>query len=258
MLGVAANFGLAQGNDPPPKNPGGNPLQSNQPPNPGNQPGDKQPFLGVALEPLPPGLANQMPGVIPQGQGIVITGVVPDSPAAKAGLRERDIVLSVDNQKIHSPDELINQVRKSKSGQQVEISYVRAGKAETCKATLADRPIAMNFNPNGFPFRPDERARQMWEEAQARNDEHVWESFDALKLTRLDDKRWRAEIDYRGKDQKKEHKSFEGTLQEIRKNVRAEKDLPQNERTHLLRALSPNGPMFEFPNQPFGPNGNLR
>ncbi len=99
----------------------------------------------------------------------------------------------------------------------------------------------------------------MFEESEAANDKGFWESFDAMKLTRLDDKRWKAEIEYRNKDQKKEHKSFEGTLAEIRKKVQAEKDLPQNERMHLLHALNPNGSVFEFHSPPFGPNGsNLR
>ena len=45
-----------------------------------------------------------------------------------------------------------------------------------------------------------------------------------MKLTRLDAKRWRAEIDYRSKEGKKEHKTYQGTREEIRKDIQADKD----------------------------------
>jgi hypothetical protein len=82
-----------------------------------------------------------------------------------------------------------------------------------------------------------------------------WDSFEALKLTRLDAHHWRAEIEYRSREGKKEHRTFEGTREEIRKDIQAEKDLPDNERTHLLRALNLHEPVFEFHFPPFDPMG---
>jgi hypothetical protein len=64
----------------------------------------------------------------------------------------------------------------------------------------------------------------------------------------LDDKKWRAEIEYRTKDGKKEQKKFEGTREEIRKAIQNDKDLPANERRHLLRAMNVGQPFeFHFP-----------
>jgi hypothetical protein len=102
---------------------------------------------------------------------------------------------------------------------------------------------------------PDERLREVFEEFEGKNDNAAWESFDALKLTRVDANRWRAEIEFRSKEGKKEHKTFEGTREELRKAIQAEKDLPTNERTHLLRTLNLHDPIFEFHFPPFGPMG---
>ena len=73
----------------------------------------------------------------------------------------------------------------------------------------------------------------MFEESESRSGSPGWETFDALKLTRLDAHRWRAEIEYRSREGKKEKKTFEGTREELRKDLLAEKDLPENERQSL-------------------------
>jgi membrane-associated protease RseP (regulator of RpoE activity) len=248
ILSLTAGIGMAQQNDANKKTPG-----SNSP----NQTQQKQPFLGVMLEPISPALASHMAGVVPQGEGVVITSVAKDSPAAKAGLKSHDILLSFGGQKIHSPEELVGLVRKQKSGDQVEVGYVHSGKVETAKVTIGERPMQqIPENPNVFRFRPDDRFREMFEESEMKDDGKGWESFDAIKLTRIDSKRWKAEIEYRTKDQKKEQKSFEGTLSEIRKDIQAEKDLPPNERTQLIRALNPHEPVFEFHFPPFDRNGS--
>ena len=46
-------------------------------------------------------------GVLPKGQGVLVVQVTPDTPAAKAGLRPRDILVNYDDQKLYSPEQLI-------------------------------------------------------------------------------------------------------------------------------------------------------
>jgi hypothetical protein len=70
-----------------------------------------------------------------------------------------------------------------------------------------------------------------------------WESFDALMLSRVDEKRWRAEFEYRVGDGTKEYKSFEGTRAQIRADILAETDLSVEEQTGLLLALSLDEPV---------------
>ena len=55
---------------------------------------------------------------------VVVMGVAPGSPAQKAGLRSGDTILSVDGQRIISPDELADSI-KGKRGRSVDLSVRR-------------------------------------------------------------------------------------------------------------------------------------
>jgi hypothetical protein len=245
IAGLAATVCLAQGEDVAAKK---------QRPNATRPPGGKPAFLGLEIESLPPPLAGQLPGIVPKGQGVLVLRVAKDSPAASAGLQPYDILVSYDDHPLDSPERLIRLVRDDTPGHEVSLGFVRGGKAETCKVTLGAREFAVERErPRVFRLRPEEGLRRMFEEFESTNDGAAWESFDALKLTRLDEKRWRAEIEYRSKEGKKEHKTFEGTRAEIRKDIQADDDLPASERTHLLRALNLHEPVFEFHFPPFGP-----
>jgi membrane-associated protease RseP (regulator of RpoE activity) len=212
-----------------------------------NQAGQKQTYLGLAVVKVPRALASQMPGILPKGQGVLIMQVAKDSPAEKAGLKTDDILLSYGDQKLSSPEQLVKLVRGDKSGHEVSLNYIRAGKPENCKVTLGEHEsVNLLENPHVFRLQPDKSLQEIFEQSESKNGGSAWESFDSLKLSRQGDKGWHAEIDYRTKDGKKEHKVFNGTREEIRKAVQAEKDLPANERNHLLRALNLHNPVFEF------------
>ena len=73
------------------------------------------------------------------GQGAIITSVQPDSPADKAGIREDDIVLSVDGEPIDGQVGLVAAIRDAEPGQTVEIVILRAGDRLTVSATLVAR-----------------------------------------------------------------------------------------------------------------------
>lgn len=241
---LAATLCPAQGDD----------AAKSQRPDAPRRTGGKPAYLGLQIEALPPALASQLSGIVPDGQGVLVTQVPEVSPASNAGLRPYDILLSYDGEKLSSPEQLIKRVRADASGHEVAIGFVRGGKPETRKVTLGAREAPFERErPRVFRFLPDERLRRMFEESGSPGERPAWGSFDALKLTRLDEKRWRAEIEYRSKEGAKEKKTFEGTRAEIRKDIQAEKDLPANERAHLLRALNLHEPVFEFHFPPFGP-----
>ena len=50
-----------------------------------------------------------------------------------------------------------------------------------------------------------------------------------------------------------EHQVFEGTREEIRHDVMAQKDLPGNERDHLLRSLDMRQQKVQWPHLEYGP-----
>jgi hypothetical protein len=243
FLGLVANFGLAKPEEVPAKK---------QRADSTKQQAKMQTWLGLGIESIPPVVSSQLPGIVPKGQGVLVASVAKDSPAEKAGLQPHDILLSLGDQKVSSAEQLVKLVRGDKPGQEVAVTFVRGGKRESAKVTLGKRESSNESDHSRvFRLRPDERLREMFEERESKNGGRAWESFDALKLTRLEGKRWRAEIEYRSEKGKKEHKTFEGTREEIRKDIRAEKDLPANEKGHLLRALNLHEPVFEFHLPPF-------
>jgi len=68
-------------------------------------------------------------------EGVVLSGVVPMSPADDAGLRGGDVIASYGGEPVRSPDELLDLVRKSKQGSTVEIEFLRNG--DRMKASVA-------------------------------------------------------------------------------------------------------------------------
>mgnify|MGYP001600044108 CR=1 FL=1 len=85
-------------------------------------------FLGV-------GLTGREDG----GQGAIITDVQPNSPADIAGIREGDIVLSVDGEPIDGQAGLVAAIRDASPGQTVKIEISRDGERLTFDATLVAR-----------------------------------------------------------------------------------------------------------------------
>ena len=63
-------------------------------------------------------------------------GILPNSPAQKAGLRGGDIVTALDGQPINGPEELIVAVRSKNVGDVVSLTYKRDGKEKTVTLTL--------------------------------------------------------------------------------------------------------------------------
>ena len=57
-----------------------------------------KPRLGLSVQDLSPEIAQQLG--VESGRGVVVTNVVPESPADQAGLRRRDVVLEVNQQAV--------------------------------------------------------------------------------------------------------------------------------------------------------------
>jgi membrane-associated protease RseP (regulator of RpoE activity) len=217
----------------------------------------KEGHLGLAVEAVPQALYSHMPNILTKGHGVLVDQVAKNSPAAKAGLEPYDILVSLDDQKLTSPQQLVKMIRHDKPGQQVSVSFLRAGKTMSCKVTLdeADHTKSQDHS-RVYRFFPDERIQKMFDEMDAKTSNSAWNLFDGIKLTRTDGKHWRAEVEYRNKDGKKDKKTYNGTRDEIRKAIENEKDLPQQERDNLLQALNLRPSVFEFHFPPLGPEGS--
>jgi S1-C subfamily serine protease len=79
--------------------------------------------------------------------GVMITQVVPDSPADEAGLQRGDIVTAVDETEIDTADLLIETIQAHAPGDEIELAYTRDDESETVSVTLAERPAELGVRP---------------------------------------------------------------------------------------------------------------
>ncbi|MEA5571194.1 HhoA/HhoB/HtrA family serine endopeptidase [Calothrix sp. UHCC 0171] len=94
------------------------------------------PFIGIGMEDLTPELAKQInanpnnPIRIPEINGILVARVVPNSPAANAGIRVGDVVVQVDGQRINNGEQLLNIVEQSRIGQTLQLKVQRGNQTQ--------------------------------------------------------------------------------------------------------------------------------
>lgn len=69
-------------------------------------------------------------------QGAFVSEVIPESAAAKAGLKAGDVITGLNGQKIRSFAELRAKVATTGAGKEIELTYLRDGKEKNVKVTL--------------------------------------------------------------------------------------------------------------------------
>ncbi|HVU34637.1 MAG TPA: PDZ domain-containing protein [Opitutaceae bacterium] len=109
-------------------------------------------FLGVATEPVSETLVSQLS--LPNGAGLVVVSVVPDSPAA-AVLKPHDILLKLDDQILIDQRQLSVLVRNHHADDEVTVTYMRGGKTATGKVKLAKHDVPKFSEIVRPAFRPD-------------------------------------------------------------------------------------------------------
>jgi serine protease Do len=95
-------------------------------------------WLGVSLQPLTPELAKSF-GVGPN-VGALVSEVLDDTPARKAGLRPGDIVTSIPGKTVGDSRALSEAVAALAPGTQAELTLLRKGEPMTVTVELAERP----------------------------------------------------------------------------------------------------------------------
>ena len=96
----------------------------------------KRGHLGVAVQPLTPDLAQSFG--LKQTQGVLVSDVTPNSPAAKAGLKSGDVITAMNGSAVEDPNEFRNKVASTAPGTQVTLTIMRNGKQQEIKATLGE------------------------------------------------------------------------------------------------------------------------
>ncbi|MCC7284200.1 MAG: trypsin-like peptidase domain-containing protein [Acetobacteraceae bacterium] len=95
-------------------------------------------FIGVSLAPVDPVLA----GVLGRdnSNGAVVQQVVPDSPAAKAGLRVGDLITAVDGHAVDAPRDLVRAASIASQGSRMTLTVLRRDGSKEIAVTLAAAP----------------------------------------------------------------------------------------------------------------------
>ena len=75
--------------------------------------------------------------------GVIISSVQPGFPAAKAGLKAGDIIVSIDGRPVKDGDDLISDIASRKPGSTATLGYIHDGKQQTATITIANRADMM-------------------------------------------------------------------------------------------------------------------
>ena len=106
-------------------------------------------YLGVELVNLNEPLRAHFG--VPEGSGVLVSNVVDDSPAARAGVQVGDIITRFDGEDVTSSRKLTTMVRKAEAGDPADLEIWRDGKVETVSTTLDERPRP-DLQANYFSF----------------------------------------------------------------------------------------------------------
>lgn len=102
------------------------------------------PYLGVQIASLTPELAKQNNSdpnssvVLPEVTGVLVMGVVPNSPAASAGIRRGDVITQIDGQSIASAEQLQNLVDRSGIGKTLRLTLRRGNGTQQVSVRTAE------------------------------------------------------------------------------------------------------------------------
>jgi membrane-associated protease RseP (regulator of RpoE activity) len=95
-------------------------------------------LLGGTISPDSP-LRAQLD--LPENQGLIVARIVPDGPAAKAGLKQHDILLRANDKDLHEMQDLVELVlTEGPSKGKIALEVLRHNKRETVNLTPEERP----------------------------------------------------------------------------------------------------------------------
>jgi len=95
----------------------------------------KRAYLGIILQPIDKDLAEAL-SLDAKTEGILISEVVKDSPAAKGGLKNGDIIIGMDGKIVKNVNKFRNDIAKMDPGTKVKLKILRGGKAENLSLVL--------------------------------------------------------------------------------------------------------------------------
>jgi serine protease Do len=121
-------------------------------------------WLGVGVSEVSPDKVKSLR--LPEERGALLGKIVPDSPAAKAGLKEHDVVLDINGQRIEGTEQFRRMIHEIPAGRTATLTVWRDGRSQSIKVTVgkqeagnmkvfADGPKSFAFKMPTMPAMPD-------------------------------------------------------------------------------------------------------
>jgi hypothetical protein len=109
-------------------------------------------WIGVPVSPVDPTLRAHLPSLAAE-TGLVVNDVVKDSPAEKAGLKNNDILVSLNSKLLKESARMIALIQASE-GKPISLEILRAGKPLTLTVTPIQRKAAPSFKHVTYQVQP--------------------------------------------------------------------------------------------------------
>ncbi len=121
-------------------------------------------WLGVGVSEVSPEKVKSLK--LPEERGALLGKIVPDSPAAKAGLKENDVVLELNGQRIEGTEQFRRMIHEIPAGRTANLAVWRDGRSQNIKVTVgkqesgnmkvfADGPKSFAFKMPTLPEMPE-------------------------------------------------------------------------------------------------------
>ena len=104
-------------------------------------------YMGATLQAVSPDMAPLLG--LKEGKGAIVSQVVPNGPAAKAGLKSGDVITAIDGTKVSSSEDLTMDVISHAPGSSVTLDVVRNGQPTKVTVSLAQRPGTIDWDKKG-------------------------------------------------------------------------------------------------------------
>ncbi len=95
-------------------------------------------WLGVSIQPLTPELAKSFGAK--DTKGVLISDIVPDSPASKSGLKSGDVLLEFNGKKMEAPGDLQRAVGLTSPNQDAKVKVLRDQSEKTLEIRIGEAP----------------------------------------------------------------------------------------------------------------------
>jgi len=97
-----------------------------------------RPWLGIQMHDITPDIAEYFE--LESTEGIMVVGVVPDSPAQLAGLRQGDIILEMDKKSVRDANTLADRIKEAEIGQRISLTVYRERTSINITVEVGEKP----------------------------------------------------------------------------------------------------------------------